>query len=333
VYEDPSYLAFLAFEAASIEMAAAALFGTDGPGRWTRFLLGTLHAPKVNAFARTLSGEDYAIILVHSSLVDFLYQAAKALVGAQNPARSTRPDATVSARGRRADILEFVRRDDTPVKRLYRTLQAYFYDGYPRAAGNERVVDEHHPPLGVLTALAERWTLAHEYGHVLGRSLKTPLPVVADEAWSQELAADQLATILTVESAWTLDHLPPEFALGSAVFVIACSGILKEAFALLGGTRTEQAGEHPPDEARVRGIMDTFYGCFEASYSQNRLLDMTFKATGRTRADASDTVREQIDHALEHADGVCAIWECVRPLLCKEHAGGRRLHQMWVAGP
>ena len=87
--EDANYFALLAYEAASIELALLDASGSPAPvdaeRRWSRFLLGTVHAARVNAFARVLRHLDFTVVLIHSALVDFMYQAAKAVIAASDP--------------------------------------------------------------------------------------------------------------------------------------------------------------------------------------------------------------------------------------------------------
>jgi hypothetical protein len=83
-FEYPTYLALLAYQAASIEIA----FGSPSEGRrheCSTFLRGTVHAPNVNAFANIRSVRGYAIIGIHSGLVELMYQTAKAVVACIAP--------------------------------------------------------------------------------------------------------------------------------------------------------------------------------------------------------------------------------------------------------
>ena len=62
------------------------------------------------------------MVVLHSALIELAYQAAKATVAATHPAPSNGPQ---------------------PAERLYRTLEACFFKGYPRAFQNETVPSEH----------------------------------------------------------------------------------------------------------------------------------------------------------------------------------------------
>jgi hypothetical protein len=84
-----------------------------------------------------------------------------------------------------------VRTNPEPVQRLYKTLEAYFFNGYPRAFANETVKEQHHPGLSVMVGLVERWTIAHEYGHALTAGTKFHGTSVQNPRWANELIADQ----------------------------------------------------------------------------------------------------------------------------------------------
>ena len=137
-FEDPGYFAFLAYQAASIEMALP----LDHKDRFSRFLLGTVHAASVNAFSQRFSSTGYTVVALHSGIIDFIYQSAKAVVDALNPVRT--PDASSFVRSN-ADLERIraeLKTNDAPVDRVYRTLESYFFQGYPRAFANEAVFEE-----------------------------------------------------------------------------------------------------------------------------------------------------------------------------------------------
>lgn len=333
-YEDPSYLAMLAFQAASIEMAFESLSGAEEAERWSQFLLGTVHSSEVNAFALTFSHDRHVIVVMYSALVDFVYQAAKALTAAQNPARSERSDATVSTRPDVKSIERMLETNPEPIERLYKTLEAYFYKGYPRAFANEVVPELHHPSLGVLIGLAERWALAHEYGHGFARDLHWSLPPGANPDWAEEFFADQNATILSVVSTGLLDSMPPELSLASGIFVLGCLDVLRRAASIVReGTESPVTDDatHPPNKVRAQRVVQTFYHFFDAIYDGPHLRDLTFVRNRPTPPVVSDSVREQIKGAFDYANGLFAIWKPVAEMLKKDYANNRPLHHMWLS--
>lgn len=335
-YEDPNYLALLAFQAASAEMGFEALSQRPEPERWSHFLLGTVHEPQVNAFADSVDVKDATIIELYSGFIDFIYQSAKALIEALDPHISDDPRATTSAASDEKSIAKNLNENPGPVNRLYRTLEAYFYHGYPRAFWNEEVPAVQSPSLGMLVGLAERWAVSHEYGHGLTTEFHRPLPPDANKAWVDEYIADQNATILTVVSACQFDGVTPEFPLSSANFVLACLEILRQALSIV------QAGEanppwtdntHPPNKVRAEDNVQTFYRFFDVVYDGPFLKDLNFvlQPPNSLPRQIPNTVREQIGHSFDLANGVFSIWKRVAPMLLRDKDNNRRPHPMWVA--
>jgi hypothetical protein len=334
-YEDPNYLALLAFQAASAEMGFEVLSHRPEPGRWSHYLLGTVHEPQVNAFADNVDVEGATIIELYSGLIDFIYQSSKALIEVLNPHISDDPRATTSAASDEESIVKNLNENPEPVNRLYKTLEAYFYHGYPRAFWHEEVPSVQHPSLGMLVGLAERWVVSHEYGHGLTTEFHRPLPPEANKAWVDEYIADQNATILAVVSASQLDGVTPEFPLSSANFVLACLEILRRAVSIV------QAGEanppwtddtHPPNKERAENNVQTFYRFFDVVYDGPFLKDLNFvlQSPSSQLRQVPDAVREQIRHSFDLAKGMLSIWKRVAPMLLNDYANHRPLHPMWL---
>lgn len=332
-YEDPNYLALLAYQAASLEMSLRFLAQDRENERWSRFLLGTAHSSEVNAFAQTLRANSHVVVVLYSALVDFVYQAAKALTAAQNPAVSSSPGSTVSSTTGVDDIEAALQANPEPVERLYRTLEAYFYGGYPRAFANEPVKPEQAPSLSTLVGLAERWAIAHEYGHGLAAYVSRQTPPGVNREWAEEFFADQNATILSVVSADRLDGMPPEFPLASGVFVLACFDVLRRALSVVRDgeePRTDPGGGHPPDKLRAQNVVDTFHRFFDARYDGPHLLELRLVLRRQAPAAVPASTRRQIRHAFDFANGLLALWKPVRTSLLRDHTKGRRLHPMWT---
>lgn len=334
-YEDLNYLALLTFQAASAEMGFEILSQRPEPERWSHFVLGTVHEPQVNAFADSVEVQGATIIELYSGLIDFIYQAAKALIEALDPQMSKDPRATTSAASDEKSIARNLDENPGPVNRLYKTLEAYFYHGYPRAFWNEDVPAVQHPSLGMLVDFAERWAIAHEYGHGLTAEFHRPLPPEANKDWVDEYLADQNATILTVASACQLDGVTPEFPLSSANFVLACLDILRRALSIV---QTGKANPpwtdktHPPNKERTQNNVRTFYRFFDVVYDGPRLKDLNFvlqSPSGESRP-VPASVREQIGHSYDLANGVLSIWKRVEPMLLHDYANDRPLHSMWL---
>jgi hypothetical protein len=207
-FEDPNSLALLAYQAASLELALPHrnLSGQEIDWGCSKFLLGTVHSPEMQAQSTTVFSQrlpisqNYTVVVVNSALVEFIYQAARALVAAQHPVCSTVPGTNVTYEFSEQHLKDELARNQEPVERLYRTLEAYFFAGYPRAPDNESPLAEQRIPLTQLVDITERWIIAHEYGH--GFAARMGFTARANERddvnreRAEEFFADDNATIL-----------------------------------------------------------------------------------------------------------------------------------------
>jgi hypothetical protein len=331
-FEDPHYLALLAYQAASIEMALPASVKSQGLTHdWSQFLLGTIHSPELNAFAQRIRRRDFTVVVLYSALIEFNYQAAKALVAAQHPVSSSEQTNQVTFSSSEEHIAEQLERDSEPVERLYRTLEAYFFAGYPRAFFHETVPPNHVIPLSLLVDLSERWIMAHEFGHgFAGRYDFRQAP--DSPARAEEYFADTFATIHTCLSAATLDAVVPELALIGGTFALACLDVFKRGLHVARYGRvlpTQGDAEHPPNKARVFNILDAFDYYFEVAGAEpgpNIDFSLVFQPRGAIDKDAA---RKRHEPALEFANALFVIWDQVEPRLRRDFESKRPLHPMW----
>jgi hypothetical protein len=332
-FEDPVYLSLLAYQAASIEMAL--LDRSDGKQidwGWSRFLLGTIHCPETNAFAQKFDSHGHVVVVLHSGLIEFAYQAAKAVVAAQNPMRTTVGRGFVTTDSSAEHIVAELARNQRPVERLYRTLEAYFFAGYPRAFTNEVVPVEHLLPLGFLIDMTERWIIAHEYGHGLATRIDWKrAPESPNRA--EEYFADENATIQTAMSAARCDVVPPEFGLIGGLFSLACLEVVRRGLSVVchGVIDADQGDdEHPPNQMRAENILRAF----------NVLIDVRETATGvdvglklqpglDLNPAETDATRLRRARVFQYPNALFAIWDRVLPRLRKDFESGRPLHRMW----
>ena len=198
--EIPQFLTLLSYQAASVESYLSGIFGADVRERLSTILLGTLQKPEVNATAH-LSKRGYTIIAVNTGLVDLIIESAKAVIEASNP---TRPADGRSATAHTSDLDEIVdglRRNTEPIERVWKTLEACFFEGYPRSTRNETIEEDHGPPFIMLVSMALRWVIAHEYGHSLeldfsnitgksGNHGEILRPGAHNAEWAKEFFAD-----------------------------------------------------------------------------------------------------------------------------------------------
>jgi hypothetical protein len=327
-HEDVNYFAMLAYQAASIEYASDDI----GPGAFSRFLLGTAHAADVNAFSRRLGADDYTIVVLNTGLVDFVYQAAKVVVEAMHPTRTAGEERGLV---RASTDLETIRTglaaDPAPINRLYRTLEAYFFNGYPRATAFETVPEEQNPQLSLVTGLAERWIIGHEYGHgVTPSTAGAPDEVNLHRA--EEYFADTNAMIVTVLSAAKLDAVPPEFPLGGAIFALACLDLLRRGlYLLLTGDEHRAGGEsdtHPAPRDRAATVINGFRQFFEVEYRADHLFDLRF-APKPEIPETHGFTRERSGDTYKYAEILQTVWSPVKERLLEDQRQQRPLHAMW----
>jgi hypothetical protein len=333
-FEDPVYLALLAYQAASIEMALPDnIDGKQVDWGWPRFLLGTIHSPELNAFSQRLASDDYSVVVLYSALIEFAYQAAKAVVAAVNPVKSADPRASVTGDLGEKHIAAQLDRNPEPVARLYQTLEAYFFSGYPRAFYNEAVPVEHMIPLTLLIDMAERWIIAHEYGHGFAARFNWQrAPEDAERA--EEYFADDHATILTVLSAAKLDALQPEFALAGAAFALTCLEVFQRAFSVVRHgevLRDLHDRTHPSNEMRAENILYAFDRFFEVGpQDPSTGVDLSFvvRPPEWKSVDTEDK-RLRRNRVMRWPNVLFTIWDRVRPQLRKDFDKKRRLHSIW----
>ncbi len=323
-YEDPNYIALLAYQAASIEM----VWPEQDQDRFQGIIFGTVHIPEVNALATPSITTGVTSIAFHSAIIDFVYQAAKVVVEALNPMRG---QSGVTVETFHDKILENLKNNPSPIFRFYKTLEKYFYFGYPRAFFNEEIKDEHGPVLSILVSLAERWIIAHEYGHnfAQGRNFH----MAQNPLWAEEYFADQNATILSVLSAYELDAIAPEFALSAGHFVLTCLGILSKTETIL-KNENEPVDDidpfHPPISERADQIINHFRQFFDVNYNNNKMLpDLTFILREAPPSNHAFG-RELSKRVFFNSNILNLIWSHVIDLLIKQKQSKRKLHSIWL---
>lgn len=333
-FEDPVYLALIAYQASSIEMAL--LDPTEGKRAgpdWSRYLIGTIHSSELNAFAQRFDTYGYTVVALYSALIEFAYQAAKAVVAAQNPTRSSRSRSFVTTNASADHVAAQLKRNPGPAERLYRTLEAYFFTGYPRAFAGETVPVEHVLPLTHLIGMAERWIIAHEYGHGLAAAVDWTRNPAVNLGRAEEFFADNNATVLTALSAVKLDGIPPEFALIGGTFALACLEIFQRGLSVVCcGKELGDASDsdHPPNKVRAQNIVDNFDRLFDlGADGKSHGIDLRWVLEpGRKRID-DEASRLRSRMVFQYPNTLLAIWGQVRPRLMKDFENGRILNPMW----
>ena len=333
--EDPQYLALMAYQAASIEMSMKQLTGRDD-GPWSKVFLGTIHSPDVNAFAKVYKAHDYAVVTIYSALVDFIYQSARAIFAASDTEHFANGLSDIRVNLNAESINERIQRDPKPAQMLYQTLAAYFFDGYPRAHFDENVKEENVPPLSMLIALAERFVIAHEYGHKFAKNTPVDSSRVSNPEWAEEFYADRNGMFMTVMSGSILDAITPEVSLSGPIFSLACADIISRAFHILvSGQDVPDQGsdDHPPATTRAQQIEIGFHETFEVQYDAGfRQCDLAIRDVPASIDEIDPGVCKHIhDGAFYYANALYTIWKHARTMLLQDYAKRRPLHKMWIA--
>jgi len=236
---------------------------------------------------------------------------------------------------REEDIKAELARNQEPVERLYRTLETYFFAGYPQppAFYKESVPAEQQCWLSHLISLTERWIIAHEYGH--GFAAELGFAARARESESVERAeeyfADDEATMLTVMSAAKLDALRPDVSLAGAAFVFACLEVIRRGLSVVRtGRELPDTGDeaHPPNEMRLHNVLAAFDYYFEVG-PQNGGIDLTLVHRRPDWTPVDSEARRQL-HARAYAwsNALFTIWDGVRPRLLSDREK-KSLHPLW----
>jgi hypothetical protein len=265
-YEDPRFMAMLARQAASVELAVRGGMGTQATTEaLERIIIGTTGEPRSEAYsARVAAG---VVVAVSAGMMEFLYQSAKAVALSWPP-----PDPAAGyAQGLSVlpeRIEAALESDPYPIELLRDTLTTWLYEGRPRAIHSRLPPAEVHAPITLLINGAERFILAHEYGHALTDHLgvlaaDAAVPGDYSEAWRREFAADAFAVQAVVISSRTLDRLPANMGLLGAMLAMKACEIFDEAFLL-----SASAGDRPtapavslshPPFAQRRALLETLY--------------------------------------------------------------------------
>jgi hypothetical protein len=307
--EDANYVEMIARQAASVEMILRGEH--EGSARnarnaeiCDRVLLGTFPTINPDAFARRQ--DDFFFVLVSAGLIEFVYQASKAVVLSWKP---TAPSggAAVAFKGEPEDVEAVLAENPLPLSLLAMTLQEYLFNGLPRAIGYAPPPQNYQLPLLILTNFNERFIVAHEYGHTLHDALDMVHP--GDSVITEEFAADILGFQLALQSGWVLDRMPPNFSTQGAYFVLTALDIIRKALDVVryGEVREDRRfASHPPISHRLERLRQCYL---------------------QTISDREDSL--SIRPALQPANTLELLWTRLLDEGMKEKWRGRNLHPIW----
>lgn len=337
--EDINYLGILSYQAASVEQVLLNLATTMGvdperlanlEDRFARILFGTVSAARINAFSDTRTETGYSVVGLHSGLIDFMYQAAKTVSEVVPHTRGSGPGPAFKSDMDLDGAVRRVREVPQLAERVAEALEGYYFEGYPRKRWNEAVLDESGPALSSLIGMAERWVIAHEYGHTF--AMVANVSDAPNPLWAEEYFSDNWATVATVWSAWTMDSFSPEVALSGATFALACLEVARRGHSLVtAGVTSKDVGSstHPPNQARAIQCVDTFRQFFDVSYPLQGPPDYV-AFTPRDKRPPSHGFRAE--HSARAFRWARILLEAVWPVAgqrLKNCQGDRTLHAMW----
>jgi hypothetical protein len=325
--EDPVYLELLARQAASVEIILRQeLSGspnTKSSALCDHILLGTIADLDPEAFSRPAG--DCSMVVLSSGLISFLYQAAKSVVISWQPT-SAESGTSYSIRPAREDVESVLSKNPYPSDLLQKTLDAYLFEGYPRAVGYDPPPPEYQPFLAMLVNLSERFIIAHEYGHALLHQLASAGVLPAERtSWPKEFEADSFAFFFNAMSGWEIDHFPANIALQGGFFVFAVLEVLRKALCIVRHGEVEKdmgTESHPPTQQRIELLKNM--------YLREVGIDVKYNLPAVNQAGHDKTIDLAIQGALIPADTLGLLWGRIEHRYQQAHSQGEKLHPIWI---
>jgi hypothetical protein len=282
-----------------------------------RVLLATTPEPFVDAYSKSKqvsAHKDYVLVFLSSGLIQFLYQAAKAVVLSWKPLPPP-PGRTSSFSAKMKDTEAVLAKNPYPIDLLLGTLESYFFDGFPRDPKSKLPSIDYFAPLESLITFSERSVIAHEYGHALlhhklGKDLEFPFPTATATAWDKEYQADVFSFYMVLESAGFLDCFPPNIALQGSLFALHAIEVLRRAMDIIrSGKVTVDKGfdTHPPTKLRIEQLKNIYRANYEPKDDEPPL---------------------GLNGALVPSETLLLLWKRALPKL-KARRGTAPLHPIW----
>jgi hypothetical protein len=302
---DESFDEMLAVMQDRIEATAASrIDGVDLALR--RPLVGRLPTGQLNAVSMRVPGRSGAyLVLIEDQLALFASKLSKAVAWAipHGPADGT---GNLTFQVGVPTVTERIRADPEVAERFAEIVVAYATTGTVGAAGHHLLPPGYlHFAYSLVTAL-EYFVLGHEYAHILNGHLDTTpvrtgaLPATEAEAlaysWQQELDADLVGMILSINALIDHERLDMDFGFAGIGLFFDALDVMDRAVALLqtGDENARQIGSHPPSELR-----------------KQRLREFLPRMAG------DDSERAKVALGLAEVQGeiIRLLWERARPVL------------------
>lgn len=246
--------------------AAARIEGLDLGSR--RPLIGHLRTGQLNAVSMLVPGRSGAyLVLIEDQMPLFAWRLSKAVAWAIPPQGPADAKGTITYGFSLRDVTERVEADPEVAARFAEIVVSYAVKG---------TVDLHEhlvPPgyfnlAGLLCTSLEYFVPGHEYAHILlghldtGPTRKGVLPAAEAEAraysWQEELDADWLGSILSINANIEHEHVDMDFGFWGIGLFFDALDVMDRAVALLqtGDENARQIGSHPPSELRKQRLRD-----------------------------------------------------------------------------
>jgi hypothetical protein len=348
-YEDGRYIALIATQAGRIEhgllfdMDTLKLLGEVRPAL-DRIIFGTVANPKSEPLTSKFG--EYAIITIPSAVVYLLYGMAKSIASVwSGPAKARAGwSRTAQLRGlAAADMAAAVRADPAASQALELLFCSWFFDGSARAHPSPPPQFDNMGRTGELAACAERFVLAHEYGHALIDEFGLTFPWLTERApkdsIDREHRADFVGTVLLAMSGTQVSDFDALTCLQGAVLALKTHEIMYNAIQLArgdGGDPVWRSETYPSFSDRLEHVIYTFHGYSDYQDTTrgiraalNRELGLappTETSLSKYRESDPDFYRAILTLPAQTAG---LLWNEVRPRLERELQSGRRLHAIW----
>jgi hypothetical protein len=128
--------------------------------------------------------------------------------------------------------------------------------------------------------------------------------------------------------------VPPEVALGGAIFALASLDLYQKAFNTLIGKETGADAEqdiHPKPTDRAAEVINCFRQYFDVNYYPDGLFDLTFiPRPAAPEAHNFSSLQSQLAYA--YANVLQTVWNPVKKRLL-EDAQHKPLHRLWRPTP
>ena len=317
--EDPVYLEQLARQAASLEMVLPGgdLGESQDASRIPlhRILIGTVPAYKSKIETRRYG--DYHLVILSDSFFSFIFQAAESVVLSWR-VLGAKPGANYGFSPAQGDVEEVLKTDSGPQERLYTMLHRWLITtGLPHSQEFTTPPGPYRSAWDLIVDHAERFAIAHEYGHIVSDNL----PVQDHE---KELAADRFALKWETISAKKLDFLPPNIALQGGLFYLTALDIVRQALDMYecGYVTTDSGSKsHPPLQSRVEALKQAYRGQFGEGVKYTVPIE---GAVGQGK-----TIDLDIKGALAPSETLKFLWSRIEKRFVKDPRSPANVHRIW----